>query len=231
MNEIADGVWHVAGPDFALPLGARMPLAATVVRLGDGSLLVYAPADFTPDAARAIDDRGSVAHVVAPNLYHHTFVTAAMARWPRAQLWRPQGLATKRRDLPTGRDLAELGPVVADTLDTLHVAGAPAMDEYVLFHRASGTLVCADFVFNIAARAPANTMSRLAFALTGVGGGRLARSRGWTVVTKDKAALSASVARICALPIRRLSPAHGAPVDVTGDRLAAVWARRATTAS
>jgi hypothetical protein len=89
----------------------------------------------------------------------------------------------------------------------------------VVFHRPSGTLVVADFVFNMTAE---NFISRLGFAVTGVGGNRVAQSREWKWARKDKAAARASVERVLAWPIQRVAFCHGESVAIDPAALAAV---------
>ncbi|MBX3024997.1 hypothetical protein KF840_08820 [bacterium] len=211
MDAIGDGIWYVRGADFPLPAGARMPLGSTVLRLADGSLLIYAPIAFAAAAAAAIDAAGAVSRIVAPNLLHHRFAGDALARWPRATFHAPPGLAGKRPDLPAARPLA-----ADDALDAIHLAGAPAVDETVLFHRPSRTLLCADLLFNLGQ--PANLSSRIVFALMGVTGG-LRQSRAWRFLRRDRTALRAALDRVLALPIAQVAPCHGEPVAVTSRQL------------
>jgi hypothetical protein len=217
MDAIGDDIWYVRGADFPLPGGARMPLGSTVVRLPDRTLLIYAPLAFDAANAAAIDAAGEVAHLVAPNLLHHLFLADALARWPRATLYAPPGLATKRPDLPTSRVIDAHDPIFENILDAVHLDGAPVVDETVLFHRPSGTLICGDLVFHLTAHA--NLRSRLLFGLMGVGGGRLAQSRAWRFFRKDRAALRAALERVCAWPIAQVAPCHGEPVAVTAAEL------------
>ncbi len=222
MDSLGDDIWYVRGPDFPLPGGARMPLGSTLVRLPDRSLLIYAPIGFDAASAAAIDAAGSVAHVVAPNLLHHLFLADALARWPRATLYAPPGLAAKRPDLPPARAVDGRDPAWRDALDVVHIGGAPAVDETVLFHRPSRTLLCGDLVFHLAR--PANLRSRLVFSLMGVGGG-LAQSRAWRFFRKDRTAVRAALDTILAWPIAQVAPCHGDPMAVTADALRGVMGR------
>ena len=195
MDAIADGVWQVRGPSLRFTAGVRVPSASTVLRLASGDLLVYSPIAEMP----GVDAHGTVAHVVEPNKLHHLFVATARERWPGARF--------HQREL----DLADAA------IEAVHVDGVPKLDETVLFHRPSHTLVVADFVFNMTAE---NLMSRIGFALTGVGGNRVAQSREWQWACKDKAAARRSVERILAWPIERIAFCHGASVAIDSAALA-----------
>ncbi len=174
-----------------------VPSRSTVLRLHDGGLLVYSPVAEMP----AVVDAGSVAHVVEPNRLHHLFVASARQHWPAATIHQ--------------RELRLVDP----TIDAIHIDGVPKMDETVLFHRPSGTLVVADFLFNMTAE---NLMSRIGFALTGVGGNRVAQSREWKWARKDKATSRASVERVLAWPIQRVAFCHGDSVAIDSAQLAAL---------
>lgn len=99
-----------------------------------------------------------------------------------------------------------------DAVDVAVIAGAPMMNEAVLFHRPSGTLTCADFVFHITE--PANVMTKLILAMMGVGGRRLAQSRAWKLAVRDRAAARASIDRVLAWPIQRIAPVHGEAIEI-----------------
>ena len=213
MDAIAPDVWQISGAGLRQPGGVVLPSSATVIRLPDRSLLVYSPVQFDDATAAAIDAAGEVAHIVAPSRLHHLFAAAAKARWPRATMHAPPGVAEKQPALEVDRELgdgqaAPWGDAVAMEL----VGGAPKMNEVVLFHRPSGTLACADLVFHITR--PANFQTRMVLAMMGVGGGRLAQSRAWRFLRKDRSAARASVSRILAWPIARIAPCHGEPVEI-----------------
>lgn len=212
MHAITEGVWRVEGPDFRLPGGAYLPTSATVLRLADRTLLVYSPVDFTDDQAAAIAAAGEVAHVVAPNLFHHVFLSRAKQRWPRATLHAPPGLAAKVPDLGAHRSLADApDPAWAD-LELEVIAGAPKIDEAVLFHRPSGTLVCADLFFHVTQ--PRNLRTRMILGMMGTGGRRFAQSRLWNRLIKDRPAAGRSAERILAWPVRHVTVAHGEPIEL-----------------
>ncbi|HEU5057795.1 MAG TPA: hypothetical protein VFU21_14790, partial [Kofleriaceae bacterium] len=93
------------------------------------------------------------------------------------------------------------------------VDGAPRLNEVVLHHEASGTLITADLLFNI--RTPANRRTALVLSIAGTRG-RLAKSREWWFLVKDKAAFTDSLDRILALPFDRVTMAHGDVLEAHG---------------
>lgn len=223
METIIDGVWHVRGADFPMPFGARLPLHSPVVRLRDGGLVLYAPASFDEPTWQRIAALGAVEHVVAPNLFHSAFLAAALERWPRATLHGPARLAAKRPGLPPLHALDDGTSPWPGDLDVLPIRGAPAADEFVLFHRASGALLCADLLFHVTA--PANRATRVVMSLMGAGGGRLAQSRIWRLLVRDRAAVRGSLDELLALPVRCVLPSHGPSAAIGAQELAPLLAR------
>ncbi|HTL36087.1 MAG TPA: hypothetical protein VL326_23310 [Kofleriaceae bacterium] len=215
MTPIATDVWHVAGQPMKFPGGVRIPLASTVIRLPSGKVVVYSPGKLDEADMAAIDALGDVAYILAPNLYHHLFAGKAHERWPKATLVGAPGLAAKRSDLKFGGELGSTQ--IDDALDVVIVGGSPAMNEAVLFHRPTGTLVCCDWLFNVTK--PANVFTSFALSLTGTSGRRLKQSRVWGWSTKDKAAARASRDKILEWPIQHIAPVHGEPLDIDRDHL------------
>lgn len=219
LRSIATDVWVLDCGEVRMPAGVRMPLFTSVIRLPDRSLLVYSPARLDDAAAAAIDAAGEVAHIVAPNLLHHLYAGEAAARWPRATLHGAPGLAAKRPDLVIQHELGgEVDPAWRDALDVELIGGAPKINETVLFHRPSGVLLCADFVFNVTR--PANLRTRIVLAVVGAGGGKLGQSREWRFLHRDRAAIRASIDRILSWPIAQVAPVHGDPVAIDPATLA-----------
>jgi hypothetical protein len=224
MRPIATDVWQLERGEVRMPAGVRMPLSSTLIRLPDRSLLLYSPATFDDAAAAEIDAAGEVAHLVAPSLLHHLHAGTAAARWPRALLHGAPGLAAKRPDLVIHRELGgEIDPAWRDVLDVEVIRGAPKLNETVLFHRPTGTLLCADLVFNVTR--PANLVTRLVLAIVGAGGRRLGQSREWLRLARDRVAIRASIDRILSWPITHVVPAHGDPVAIDAAGLAPLLTR------
>jgi hypothetical protein len=221
--DIATDVWHLPAAPLKLPGGVRMPLASTVIRLPDRSLLLYSPVALDDAAVAALASVGEVAHIVAPSLLHHLWAKPALDRFPRAVLHGTPGLAAKRTDLPIERELGAPDPAWSGAVDVVVIGGAPRLNEAVLFHRPSGTLVCADFVFNVTN--PANLRTRFVLRMMGVAGRHLAQSRVWKLAVRDRAAARTTIDRVLSWPIERVSPVHGEPVAIDSAAFAPVVER------
>ncbi|MEJ7596962.1 MAG: DUF4336 domain-containing protein [Kofleriaceae bacterium] len=205
--QIGPDLWRAVSAPIRLPGGARMPVASTIVRLPDRTLAVYSPIAFADETAEELAGLGEVAHLIAPNLLHHLYLTAASSRWPAATVHAPTGLVAKRPDLRVDRTLdATCDPAWGGALDAVAIGGAPTLTETVLFHQPTGTLLCGDLVFNLPR--PAKLASRIVFSMMGVSG-RLAQSRAWKMFAKDRSETRAARDRILAWPIRAVAPCHG----------------------
>ena len=207
LHSVADGVWTM---DILkrFPLGVRLPVRGTVVRLAGGGLWVHSPTALSPALGAAVDALGPVQHLVGPNRFHHLSLRPWAVRYPAAQLWAAPGLASKRADLAFAGsiDVGAPPPPWAGEIQPLPLDGAPRLGEVAFVHRASGTLICTDLLFNI--RQPATRATGLLLTLMGTRG-RFAMSRLWRRYTKDRAALKASVERLLACEFTRVVPAHG----------------------
>jgi hypothetical protein len=186
---------------FAVP--ARM----TVLPLAERKLALVSPVPIDDAMADEIAKLGEVALLIAPNLLHHMYLAAAAERYPGARVLAPPGLAAKRPGLRIDGTLDRALPsLLSDSVDVLRIEGAPRVDEFVFFHRAARTLVVTELAFNMVH--PRGLLPNVVLFLMGVHG-RLAQSRAWRVLVRDRAATAASVSRVLALPFETLVVAHG----------------------
>lgn len=209
MRQLATGLWVIDRPFslFGLQLGGRM----TLIRLADGSLILHSPVALDEPTAAAIDALGPVRWIVAPNKMHHTFLAQAAARYPEALLLGAPGLATRRRDLHFAGELGEaLPPVWRSELTAATLDGAPSLNEVVLLHRPSRTLIACDLVFNF--EHAEGLLTRL-YLRTNRALGRMAQTQIHRKAIKDRAAARASLDHILGWDFDRLVVAHGAVAE------------------
>jgi hypothetical protein len=212
---------------LSLPGRVRMPLRMTVARLGDGGLWVHSPVPVDDATAGELAALGPVRVVVAPNTQHHLFVGPLLARFPQARLLGVAALLRKRHDLPFAGALQDPTVPAPPEIDQTTIDGAPRMEEVVFFHRPSRSLLVTDLLFNILT--PQTRMTSLVLHLGGTHR-RLAMSRLWRLLRRDRAAFAASLERVLAWAFTRIVPAHGDIVSA-GDaarqaRAAFAWALR-----
>ena len=208
---IADGLWGFDS-EVRLPGGLRFPLRTTVVALPGDALAVVAPGPLDETLAETLEAEGHVAHLIAPNRFHHLYVDAWAKRFPDARRWAAPGLPEKRPDLSFHDVLSADPEPLRDTFGVAPIDGIPAMSEVVLFHRRTRSLVVTDLVFHITEAR--GWMSKLTFKMLGVYG-TLAQSRAARFMTKDREKAAAGVEHVLSWRFDRVVPAHGPVVDAS----------------
>lgn len=212
LTPFADGVWFDTEP--ASILGTRLTATMTILRLGDGSLLLYSPISLTPERRAAVEAIGPVAHLYAPNLFHHLRIGEWAAAFPAARLHAPEGLAKKRPDLRIDRIHQTIPePAFAGVVDEVRIDGF-RLAESVLVYRPAKTLLVADLVHNVGR--PEHAWSKLYTRMMGfydrVALSRVIRLTGFS----DRAAARRSLDRLLALPFDRVVVGHGQPLATGG---------------
>jgi uncharacterized protein DUF4336 len=212
LRELAKNIWIAERPQrfYGLEVGTRM----TVIRLGDGSLLLHSPVSLDPDLRRELDAIGRVCLAVAPNRVHHLHAGEVAEAYPGARLWVAPGLERKRPDLVFVGLLGDEAPAEwKEEVDQVFFRGRPYENEVVFLHRASRTLIMCDLAFNFGPRAAAPTRLLM----------RLLRSYGrfgpstldpWLI--RDRRAARQSLERILAWDFDRVVVAHGDVLESGG---------------
>ena len=120
----------------------------TIVRLSDGSLFVHSPVALDDPLKREVDALGPVAHLVAPNLYHHMYFGSWADAYPEAKRHAVPGLQSKRKDLEFHATLSDADDAAwRQDLSSIAIEGC-MLGETVFFHHTSRTLITADLVEN-----------------------------------------------------------------------------------
>jgi hypothetical protein len=149
LRQLAEGIWTATDPIRIV--GMKLSSTMTVLRLGHDQLLLHSPVPITPERRQAVERLGTVAHLYAPNTYHHLGIAGWAQAFPAARLHGPAALSRKRPDLRIDRahDLAtEPEAAFAGHLEELHIDGF-RLEETVLLYRPACTLVVADLVHNV----------------------------------------------------------------------------------
>jgi hypothetical protein len=207
LQPFADGVWTAEQQlrYLGVPVGARM----TVVRLADGRLLIHSPIRPTDELRAEVEKLGTVALLLSPNKYHHLFIKPWMEAYPGAQAWAAPGLPKKRKDVTfTGVVEDGAGPWAPD-VEHVVWRGAPILNEVVLLHRPSRTLICCDLVHNLLPEHAGSTKFFF-WMLGGYPGVRTSLLD--RLANRDRAAARASLDRVLAWGFDRMIMAHGSPV-------------------
>jgi hypothetical protein len=220
LTTVAEGIWTASSP--VRILGTRLTSTMTVLRLGGGELLIHSPIELTPERREAVEARGTVTHLYAPNLFHHMRIGEWSEAFPAACVHAPEGLEKKRPDLRIDRRHGDdAAPAFAGMLDEVRIEGF-RLGETALFHRLSRTLVVADLVHNVGAehRGWTKLYTRMMGFYDRVALSRALRATAFS----DRAAARKCLDELLALPSKRMVVGHGATVtDGAREALAAAY--------
>lgn len=211
LERVAEGL-HVARHPLRV-LGVEFGTRMTVITLPDGGLWLHSPIPIDDALRSALDALGPVRHIVAPNLFHHLFLSPCQALYPDASLHVAPGFDRKRPDLKPDAVLGGALPEAwGDAIDAVLLEGMPALNETVFFHRPSRTLIVTDLVFNFGRP---TGWAGLFCRLNGIYG-KVTPSRVYRSAIKDKAAFGRSVGRLLEWDFERVVLAHGGPIEEAG---------------
>lgn len=193
----------------AMPL-MRLEVRTTIVPVA-GKRLLISPGSMLTEAQ--LRSAAPIDAIVAPSLLHTAGVPAAARVFPEAQLWGVPGVREKHPQLKWHGILGvDPWPWQAE-LPLFPLRGLPRTHETLLLHRASGSLILMDAVFNILE--PDGIGARLFTRLVGTSR-RLAVSRILLALNQDREALRASLKEVLAQEFDRLVPSHGEVVPSGG---------------
>ena len=197
----------------------------TVVPLPNGDLVVHSPVALTEERRREVDALGRVAHVVAPNAFHHLFAAEWAAAYPDATVHAPVQLEKKRPDLRIDRLLSDAPPPEwAGALEPLALNGT-MLHETVLVHTPSRTLISSDLVEN--QQTVDHFPTRLYLQLSGAYR-RVAWPGPLRIAYRDKKAARRSIDELLERDFDRAVVAHGDVIDAGAKdaiRAALEWVR------
>lgn len=200
----------------------------TLLRLGDGRVIVHSTAAFSEKDIAAIRKFGEPAWLVDATLLHETFAKEGRAALPGVPYLAPSGfnevsdVATQPLDPPPAEWAGEI--------EVLKIEGTKK-SEHVFFHRRSRTLVVADLFFSFPAetrgwaRFFARRVMGLSPALFGV-------SRFFRMLISDKQAFERSMNKMLEWDFERVVVAHREPLETGAkDAVAKALSRAADTAA
>jgi hypothetical protein len=209
LRQFAEDVWLASDP--VRIVGMKLTATMTVVRLPGSRLLLHSPVAMTQERRASVESLGTVTHLYAPNTFHHIWMAEWAREFPGACVHGPAALRKKCPELRIDRahDLDPLSDL-SEEFDEVHIDGF-ALEESVLVHRPSRTLVVADLVHNVGQ--PTDRWT--AFYTKAMGFyDRVAISRmiRWTAFSDTQAARH-SLERLASHSFERLVVGHGAPLE------------------
>ena len=223
LRTLAEGLHVIDHPSFTMQ-GMRLGTRTTVLGLPDGTLALHSPGPLSEAALDEVRALGEVSAIVAPNAMHHLFLPDAVRAFPQSRVAAVRAVREKHPGLVVHELLdGGLPAALSGVVDSMRLDGAPKLDEHVLWHAPSRTLVAVDLAFNLHG---ATGFTRFAMWINGANDRfcvtRLARSQ----FIDDARAAGASVRRMLdAWPVERVVVAHGDVLETGGsDALREAWA-------
>jgi hypothetical protein len=203
LEQLADNLFRVEG---AVP-GMSLRRVMTVVRRGDGSVLVHNPIALDDTRRQQLEALGALAVIVTPSAVHRLDTPAFKSRYPGAAVFCPSGARHKVAQVVSVdgsyEDYADDGVVRFEMLDGL----AGAEGAMIVQSSDGASVVLNDVVMNMDTRK--DVLGYLFTTLLGSAPGpRVSRLAKWALV-KDQGALRAHLERLAALPdLTRLIVSH-----------------------
>jgi len=206
LRKIDEDIWVV--DDSFVILGVKGSVRMTIVRFGKDQLFIHSPTMIDDQLCAQIEAIGEVAHIVAPNLFHHLFFAACVKRYPNAQRWAPKGLAEKLKgELPDHQLLDDANPVVpGGEIEQIALKGH-SIRETVFFHLASKTLITADMIYHYQGD---QYLSETLFFRLVAKFGQLSLPFYHKYAAGDKTQFLTNLERAKAWPFERIIMSHGA---------------------
>jgi hypothetical protein len=210
IRQLDTALWVAERPHryLGFHVGTRM----TVIKLPDGSLFVRSPVRLDEATRASLDHLGRVKQVVAPNRFHHLFVSDYSKSYPDAKIYGAPGLDTKRRDLHLDGILDDVPPPAwSGQIDQTVFRAFSGLNETVFFDRRSRTVLFTDLLFNV--KKSDHAATRIVLRLDGgLGGLVVPRTFRLLIRMRRRMALD-ELARILEWDFDRLTVAHGDVVD------------------
>ncbi len=210
LRAFGSNIWVVHQPlrFLGMEFGTRM----AVVRLLDGSLLVYSPVRLDSDLGRELDSLGTVRYVVAPSPLHHLFVNDFSAAYPESRIFACPGLSSRRPDLRIDEVLGDVHGPWHPSMEHLIFRGVVGLPEAVFFHRESATLMVCDLLFNVR-----KASSKWMWTFGKLDGFfRFGPTRLTRLLTRDRLAARHCVDRMLSWGVERIVLAHGELIETGG---------------
>ena len=199
----------------------RIPVRMTVIRLTNGELVLHSPIPVPPELGAELEALGPVGFLVVP-WAHGRFAAEAKERFPKAQLLAAPSPPGRRSSLEYAGSLADEPPGAWRDRVTTRLLKGFRLNEVVLLHQPSRTLVIPDLCFNI--QRSSSGLARAFFRANGMwqhfGPSRLIRR----LAVSNRVEFQASLEEILGWDFERILPGHGDVMERGGpDALRAAW--------
>ena len=210
LRQVDTDLWVTERPQRIL--GVQIETRMTVIKLADGTLFVHSPVRLDELTRTSLNQLGPVRHIVAPNRFHHLYVSDYPKNYPDAKIYGAPGLDAKRRDLHFDAILGDISPPVwSGQIDQIVFRAFGALNETIFFDRRSRTALFTDLMFNV--NHSDSALTRIVLTLDG-GFRSLAVPRTFRLPIRMHRRLAlAALACILEWDFDRLTVAHGEVVE------------------
>ncbi len=144
VDRIAENVWILRYP--LRLLGVEIGRSVTIIRLGNGKLVIHSTAPFTAADVAAIQSLGKPGWMVDVTAFHNSFAEEGRRAFPLLRY-----LVPDRFPKAIALKCEPLDPAPAEwagQLEVLRIEGVPRIQEHAVFHAPSRTLIVGDLLFN-----------------------------------------------------------------------------------
>jgi hypothetical protein len=202
IEKLAENLWRVEG---ALP-NISLRRVMTVIRLGDGRLVVHSPISMDEASMKELEAWGTVAFIVVPNGYHRLDAPAWKARYPNARVLAPKGSKKKVEEkIAVDGDVTELAD---GSVRVVPLSGIKDLEVALVVDSKDGaSIIVNDAVFNM--DMPKKMFDRMIVSVMGSAPGPRVSRLFKLLGVKDKAAFRHDLEKLAATPrLQRLIVAH-----------------------
>lgn len=169
LKPLSENIWIVDGEPGRMMGGVALSVRMTVIRLGNGDLVLHSPVRFTPELSDKVAELGRIAHLIAPSLGHWKFLADWQQAYPDAKTWGVPGLRERRQvrqsNVRIDEDLGRAAPEAWSGELEQGLVSSRAFAEAYFYHRSSRTLILTDLIQNVEpARVPIWTAAAMGLA-------------------------------------------------------------------
>ncbi len=148
MQGLGEGIWLIDGSTVDVA-GFKYSTRMAVIRLENGELVLWSPIELTAQITESVKSLGEVAHLVAPNSFHHIFLRDWLRAFPKANLYAPASFSERHNQVYVDTVIEDFdfnGEIKSFCYPTAMT------DEAVLYHTKSKTIIFTDVLQNLPAK-------------------------------------------------------------------------------
>jgi hypothetical protein len=184
--------------------GVTFP-AKTFLIQDSKSYFIISPCDLPKETIDLLLESNKVINFISPNNFHNLHIKKMKELFPNSKFYGP-----KRSAKQSGVELNNSKHLSSEDIEFIYLEGNNTLSETCFYHKPSKTLIITDLFFNM--KHEMNISTKLAMLMAGTYK-KLGTSRIIKLSIKDKKAFKDSLNYILSLPIEKVVPSHGDPID------------------